>query len=289
MPNPHPDAARATKTRVMDLAQALAANDGIVPVATLLTLGISRHRIARAIDLGSLIRVRRGWVASPSVDPMLHSAAKNGVVLTCITLATRRGLWAIDDGAIHVAAPPHAGRVDVRARVHWERPVVPRRPGALEDSIENMLAIIARCQPRDAALTVWNDALKAGLVDIATLRRLPLPARLDPLMDEVTPFADSGLESIVVPRLRWLGLPLRRQTWILGHRVDLLIGERLVLQIDGGHHVGAQRTADIAHDAQLMLAGYHVIRVGYAQIMHGWAEVQELIMRAVAQGLHLAR
>ncbi|HBR89733.1 MAG TPA: DNA/RNA helicase, partial [Microbacterium sp.] len=102
-------------------------------------------------------------------------------------------------------------------------------------------------------------------------------------------FADSGLETFVVPRLRWLGLPLRCQIWLHGHRVDLLIGERIALQIDGGHHVGAQRAADIAHDADLMLRGYHVIRVTYVQVTEQWPEVQERIMLAVAQGLHLAR
>lgn len=102
-------------------------------------------------------------------------------------------------------------------------------------------------------------------------------------------WSDSGLETIVVPRLRWMRLSLRRQIWIAGHRVDLLIGERLVLQIDGGHHVGAQRDADNAHDAALMLLGYHVIRVGYRQVIHQWEQVQDVLMRAVAQGLHLAR
>jgi very-short-patch-repair endonuclease len=78
------------------------------------------------------------------------------------------------------------------------------------------------------------------------------------------------------------------QAWIAGHRVDFLIGERLVLQIDGGHHVGKQREDDIRHDAELRLSGYTVIRVGYRLIIDDWPAVQDLVMRAVAQGLHLA-
>ncbi|MGL1231762.1 DUF559 domain-containing protein [Vibrio parahaemolyticus] len=58
--------------------------------------------------------------------------------------------------------------------------------------------------------------------------------------------------------------------------------------MDGGHHVGAQRTSDIRHDAELLLLGYHVIRVGYEQIVHRWPEVQDRILHAVAQGLHRA-
>ena len=92
-----------------------------------------------------------------------------------------------------------------------------------------------------------------------------------------------------MPRLLWLRLPIIPQAWIAGRRVDFLVGDRLVLQIDGGHHVGAQREQDIEHDAQLMLMGYHVIRVGYTQVIDRWHTVQDLITRAVAQGLHLAR
>src|SRR5690606_24834384 len=106
------------------------------------------------------------------------------------------------------------------------------------------------------------------------------------LLLEAIPFADSGLETYLRTRLAWMGLPLTFQTWIAGHRVDLLIGDRLVLQVDGATHTGAQRSEDIRHDAELRLMGYHVIRVGYRQVMDQWHMIQDLIMRAVAQGLH---
>ncbi|MFT4158182.1 MAG: DUF559 domain-containing protein [Microbacterium sp.] len=66
------------------------------------------------------------------------------------------------------------------------------------------------------------------------------------------------------------------------------MGNRLVVQIDGAHHVGAQRDSDNAHDALLRLHGYHVIRISYHQLMERWPEVQSLILAAVAQRLHLA-
>lgn len=109
------------------------------------------------------------------------------------------------------------------------------------------------------------------------------------MLEATLPFADSGLETVVIPRLRWLKLPLRRQVVIAGRPVDVLIGDRLVLQIDGGHHIGAQRDADNAHDAQLKLMGYHVIRVSYRQVIDDWPSVHDVIALAVAQGLHLAR
>ncbi|WP_292815621.1 DUF559 domain-containing protein [Microbacterium sp.] len=145
-----------------------------------------------------------------------------------------------------------------------------------------------RSKPSEAALAIWESALNKRLLEPEVLRRMPLPAAARQLLERASPWSDSGLETFVVPRLLWLRLPLRRQIWIAGHRVDLLIGDRLMLQIDGGHHVGAQREEDIAHDAALCLLGYHVIRVGYAQVIDRWHEVQDLIMRAVAQRLHLA-
>jgi very-short-patch-repair endonuclease len=135
---------------------------------------------------------------------------------------------------------------------------------------------------------VWESALNLQLVDKAELARLPLAESVRGLLEEATPFADSGLETIFRTRLRWLRLPIRSQIWIHGHRADFLIGDRLVVQIDGGHHVGLQRAEDVAHDAALMLLGHHVIRVTYVQVIERWHEVQDLIMRAVAQGLHRA-
>lgn len=190
----------------------------------------------------------------------------------------------------HVAAHGHAGRIQVPSPgvVHWRRPLVPRDSGALEDAIENVLALVSTCQPGETALAVVESALRKGLVDVGSLRRLPLPAELRGLLDIANPFADSGLETFVGPRLRWMRLRVLSQAWVLGRNVDFLIGERLVLQIDGAHHVGRQRTSDIEHDAKMMLAGYRVIRLGYAQIVDDWPSVQAVLAGAVARGLHLA-
>ncbi|MDW4573170.1 DUF559 domain-containing protein [Microbacterium sp. M3] len=258
--------------------------------ATLLDQGWTRHAIAVAVTNGQLVRVKKGWVATPDADPVLVSAARDGVVLTCVTQAHRLGLWVLHEGGPHVAAPHNSGAVRARsAHVHWARPPVPRHPDSLEDPIENVLVIAAGCQPYERALAMWESALNRSLVDRDTLRGLRLGPAARRLIDEAVPWRDSGLESFVPPRLRWMRLPVRSQIWIAGRPVDFLIGERLVLQIDGGTHVGAQREKDIAHDARLMLMGYHVIRVGYSQVVHRWPEVQDLITRAVAQGLHRAR
>lgn len=148
--------------------------------------------------------------------------------------------------------------------------------------------MVAVCEPYEQALATWESALNKGRVERGQLQSLPWRPAARRLLAEAWPFSDAGLETYLRPRLRWLRLPLFFQTWIAGHRVDALIAERLVLQIDGATHVGPQRDADIRHDTVLKLMGYHVIRVGYHQVMGSWQVVQDQVMRAVAQGLHRA-
>ncbi|HWV50615.1 MAG TPA: DUF559 domain-containing protein [Microbacterium sp.] len=273
------------------LVRAMVQVGGVARVARLRDARISRYDIDVALREGVLTRARQGWVALPDADPMLVAAARCGVVLTCVTQARRLGIWVHDQVLV-----PHLGAVQDRRYakpregiVHWAQPVVPRHPDALEDPIENVLAMIARCEPFEQALASWDSALNKGLVSRQALERHDLGPDARRVLAECWPFADAGLETYFRPRLRWMRLPLYFQTWISGHRVDVLVGDRLVVQIDGGTHVGAQRAEDIRHDAELKLLGYHVIRVSYHQVMNEWHVVQDLIMRAVAQGLHLAR
>lgn len=242
-----------------------------------------------AVRSGILERPRRGWLALPDADPLLKRAAELGIVLTSVTAATRKDLWDVNSDRVHVGLAPNAKlRGGIRAHRHWNRPVRPRKPGTLVDPVENVLAIVADCQPYENALAIWESALQQRSVALETLRTLPLSPQGRRLLDEARPFADAGTESILIARLKWLKLPMQRQAWILGHRVDLLIGRRLVIQIDGGHHVDMQRASDNAHDARLQLAGYRVIRVTYWQLMHDWHAVEALILDAIARGLHRA-
>ncbi len=275
---------------MLDLRAAVRARGGVARSAALVRDGHSERGIAAAVGAGELVRLRRVWVALPDADPMLTAAARYGVVLSCVTAARRLGLWVLDGREPHVVAPPHAGRIPaLAAHVHRARPLVPRHPDDLVDGIENTLALIAACRPFEEALAVWESALQKDLIDAGAMARLPLSAKARALLEQASPYSDSGLESFIVPRLRWMKVRIVPQAWVHGHRVDFLIGDRLVLQIDGGTHVGAQRESDVQHDAELLLRGYHVIRVGYGQVVHDWPAVQALIMRAVAQGLHLAR
>lgn len=274
----------------MDLVSTIRRGGGVMLTSQLVKRGISLTRMKRAVAAGILIRPSRGWIALPSADPMLLGAAGARVVLTCITAAAHLDWWDVGEKKPHLAAAPHGHPILTRpAKVHWNEPVVRRAPGQLVDSAPNVLSLVAECQPFEQAVAIWEAALRVGAAKPELMRALPLRPRAMEVLEAARPYADAGTESILFHRLTWLGLPRRRQTWILGHRVDLLIGDRLVIQVDGGHHVDAQRASDNEHDAQLRLAGYHPIRVTYWQLMNEWHVVQELILQAIAQGLHLAK
>ena len=102
--------------------------------------------------------------------------------------------------------------------------------------------------------------------------------------------SDSGLESIPVARLRRIGITVRQQVVIDGHAVDILIGDRLVLQVDGFgfHRSAAQRERDLAQDRRLVLMGYTVFRYGYADVLYRWPDVEAEIRHAMAARLDLA-
>jgi len=274
-----------------DLATLIMQLGGVARVARVVERGFGRRTVDAAVASGMLTRPRRGWLALKTADAAVVRAARHGVVLTCRTQAARLGLWLHEPSrSPHVAVLPNAasGR-RIAGKIHWGSPVVPRHPDSLVDPIENVLAYIAECEPFEHALATWESALNTSLVTIDALRGFAWKPAARRIMERAMPYADAGLETYLRERLRWLRLPIRVQIWIAGHRVDTLVGGRLVLQIDGSHHVGPQRTEDIRHDAALTLMGYHVIRLSYTQVMFDWPMVQDVIMRAVAQGLHLAR
>lgn len=255
---------------------------------TLLAQGWSRHRIETALARGDLVRPRRGWVARPSADPAVLYAVRHGVLLSCLTQASRIGLWVGDKSLHHFSSRESGARSRPQGVLHWRSPLIPRDPDAIEDPIENVLNLVAHCQPLEEAVAIWDSALNKGLVEWTTLARLPFTGVAKDVLLASSRFADSGLESYVRIRLAWLKIRIVAQAWLHGHRVDFLIGQRLVLQVDGKQHVGAQRTKDNKHDAGLRLRGYEVIRVTYSQIVFDWPAVQQQIMRAIAQGMHLS-
>ena len=253
--------------------------------------GYSAEQLRAAVRAGAVELYRRAWFVGREAPSDLREAARWGGRVSCTTFARRRGWWMPEgvEEEVHLHFPP--GSTGPRAPwggvAHWAQPIAPLGR-SLVATIEDALAHIAVCLPPEQALVLWESA--AGLERLApeALRAIRWPSRAAALAAEVTGLADSGLEVLVCRPLRRLRVRVRQQVYVAGRPVDVLVGEWLVIQIDGwAHHSSStQRSKDISHDAELRLRGYTVLRFSYAQVVHDPAAVERAIRRALAAGLH---
>lgn len=246
-----------------------------------------------AVRDATVTRIRRDWLATEAAPEDLRTAATSGGRLACISVARRRGWWIPEgtDDRVHVAMNPHGPSPDKTVVAHWSARIAPPAGYGLVESVEDDMAHIASCLPPSDARVLWESAIRVESLSLDAVRRVEwrsMAAR--ECADAVTGLSDSGLETIPVVRLSRWGIPIRQQIVLSGRPVDLLIGERLVVQIDGFEHhsTSAQRTKDVALDAELVLRGYTVLRFTYAQVVHDWDSVERTIARAIASGAHRA-
>ncbi|MFF2632147.1 endonuclease domain-containing protein [Microbacterium sp. NPDC058021] len=273
-----------------DLREWLTRRGGVAHSAEARAQGYSARAMADAVSAG-VRRVRRSWLVLPQVEDAVVRAVAAGGRVTCLTQARRLGLWVPEHAGIHVAVAPTASRLGEGVQPHWGSAPVPVSRYAVVDGIVNTLQHVARCVTESDALTVWESAVRARLIDPATLTAVQWRGtRAAAVSALVSRLSDSGLETLFLAGLRAFGLPIRQQVRIDGHLVDFLIGERLVIQLDGWefHSTPAARRRDLRDDARLVLRGYTVLRFDWMQVLRQWSFVEETVLLAVAQRRHLA-
>ncbi|SJN17834.1 endonuclease domain-containing protein [Luteococcus japonicus] len=99
--------------------------------------------------------------------------------------------------------------------------------------------------------------------------------------------AESGTETMVRLRLRAKGVQLKPQVWLRKDtRVDFLVGERLVIEVDSReHHTGEERyQADRRRDLELRSMGYIVVRLTYQQVVHDWPATEQALLAMIRRG-----
>lgn len=291
-------------TGMTQLEQWLDTHDGIAHRHLALAAGFSASVQRARVQSGTMRVIRRYWLARPHAPASLVAAAEARGRVTCVTLARERGWWMPEaaDPGIHLHKVPgsggaHTGGTNSRAgapeqsepHVHWMRPLEPAGPYELRAPAIDALAHIAACQPWAVSRVLWESASRIEGLSPELLRRVAWTSNAaNQLASATSGLSDSGLETLVVVPLEQWGLRIRQQVLIAGHRVDVVIGDALVIQIDGYefHSDSSQRSRDIAHDAELRLRGYTVLRLSYRQIVHEWPATADRIRRMVAQGLH---
>lgn len=105
-----------------------------------------------------------------------------------------------------------------------------------------------------------------------------------------TDAAESGVESTVRIRLRRWRAGVRTQVSIESFRVEPLVGDRLVIECDGGeHHTSwAAQAADRARDRRLAVLGDIVVRLTDRQVVDDWERVEADLLDLVRRRAHRA-
>jgi very-short-patch-repair endonuclease len=288
---------------------------GVATRASIIRRGVSKHRIADAVRAGRLRSVRQGWYATLDAPHDVVAAVRVGGALTGVSAGRHYGLWVLDDGRIHVAVPANASRLRMpqplgvpanaaigpgvgvqpgqgRAEIclHWRRP-----PGSPPVAVAPLVAALLHavdCQSEEAAVALIDSALNSRRVSLRQLRAAvrKLPARYSRAVELSDGSSQSGTETLVRLRLRRLGITVRTQVQIgtIG-RVDLLVGNRLVIECDSHEfHEGEDALhRDFDRDLALIEKDYLVLRLNYRQVVHEWDRVESVILGLVARRRHL--
>ncbi|MEO7123676.1 MAG: DUF559 domain-containing protein, partial [Lacisediminihabitans sp.] len=271
----------------MNLENYITRHGGLVATHQLRSAGWSKHFLTAAVSTGAIIRVRQGWYCLPSTPEPDQQAARVGGRLSCTSGARRLGLLVRSGEHLHVSVPPNAARLRSKSDKTVRLTTLPS-PGVTvrwNDSgasgsafcldVRHCLADMVLCQSPewvvaavDSALRLQQLTMEEWLNIIATL-----PEDLTLLLADVDGKSESITESLSRFRLRRLGITPRLQVKIPGvGRVDMLIGTRLVIEIDGyAYHADPERfEADRRRDARLSALGYRVLRFSYKQVVHHW-------------------
>lgn len=288
----------------------------IHPIRELHAAGLRNRDIAQQIEEGELARVIRGWFVSlgalgarsdhPGEPPGAGArgaagSSPEGSFLTqsaimalrargrigCLNGCSYHGLWTPPGAGLHIVygagAKPHRDKISSTMRVHWARRPIPRMPvWPLTDCIEDAV----RFHDVESALIVVESAI--NLERMSFDEAYAMLGRLGARGQRVARWlnvSESGSETRVRHFVEMRHVRVRPQVAIeqVG-RVDLLIGESLVVECDSAaHHAEIERyRADRERDLALHALGYRVIRLSYEQIWNQWEETQEFLRRELA-------
>lgn len=141
-------------------------------------------------------------------------------------------------------------------------------------------------------MVVADSILNKGLAELADLRGevSAAPKRVRDLLEICDRRAESGTETMARLRFRSRRIRLRIQVYVPGvGRVDLLVGDRLIIECDSAeHHISRRNYAnDRRRDRRAIAKGYLVIRLTYEEVLFGWDEVMADIVAIIKRGDHL--
>jgi len=270
----------------MNVEQVLREHGGIAST-TSLERGVSARHVERSAAKGTIERLRRGWYAVPGASEPVVRAVRAGGALACVSALAAMGIWVMPDPRLHIAIP-RGTRATARPSIRLHRSDRERTRFPLETPAEALETALA-CVELRASVVLVDSILNQRLLTQDQVDRICARSgrgrRVLALSDARS---ESGIETLARVALVRARVGVHTQVRIPGiGRVDLLIGDRLVLELDGEEWHDFER--DRARDRALTFRGYLVIRASYRQVMDGWPIVEAQILALVRRREHLWR
>lgn len=244
------------------------------------------------METNQLHRIRRGWFASSSALSQVVRAVEAGGVLTGPSALHCRGAWLPPDLPLFV----RASRTDLIRKGPQITPVVLRREFArgADKSVDDLalatLTTLLECSVTTAVILI-DSLLHRQLMSRVDIEEIvqTVGNKGEEALRLVSSYSESGTESQFRLWLRSKGIRYREQARIEGvGRVDFLIGNRLIVEIDSREH----HTSDEAYrndrrrDRKLAAMGFICVRLTYAEVMYFLDEVGQDLLAIIRRDDH---
>lgn len=274
---------------MQDVDGLFSAGHGVVSRRQLQAVGLDRAAIARLSRRRNLTIPRTGWLSTDDPNPLVLSAVRAGGALTCIDALHVAGAW----------HPPGYVGTHVRADRRRSLPHGFRRHylsglSVTTTSIDPPIIALGcaiRCLRPADAVAVADSALRRGIITADGLNdALRLGGSYsNAVRNAIDPSAESGIESLMRMILRRARVRFQAQVVIVGvGRVDFLVGDRLVIEVDGlGFHTGTAVVNDRKRDLALSRLGFSVLRFTYDDVVNRADDVLEAIRVCVRRREHV--
>lgn len=275
------------------IAKLAAAQHGVVSHEQTAAAGLGRGALEHRVRQGRLHRVHRG-VYAVGHPRLTREGRWMAAVLACgpeawLSHASGTALWEIGafrGGAVDVTVANRSGRRPGRGiTLHRPRSLLPeevtRHRGIPVTTVARAILDLAGVRPQADVERALEQAERLRLLELERLRAVLLAhpghhghgvlsaiVRRDWMADEPT---RSDLERRFLRLCERGGIPRPLvNTRVGAYEVDFLWPDaRLVVETDGRafHGTRAAFERDRARDAQLMVAGYRVVRFTYRQVI----------------------
>lgn len=239
------------------------------------------------------MRLRPNVYAETGSCQAVRAAAAHGGAIACVSAARHRGIWTLSGiDEIHVWMGRHGRRrehPECTCIEHWDECAMSDAFGL--PSVPRLLRQIFLCRGVEEFFVSLESALHLGLLarDGLDWLRAHCGAAVRDAISFARTDAESGLESLLRWRMRWLGITLSTQVDIPSvGRVDFVLGDRLILEVDGveNHDGSSKRHKDLVRDANAAAWGFSTLRFDYAMVVHDWPTVEAAILAHLDRGIH---